>query len=232
MFKSHNQNWLICALLPFQRPEGKTTVPLSLESDGTNYSPIQLSKSHTLKGQPHHYIQGNPVTSWLLLHYETPQALKELTSLCDTEQPHVPDLHSLPIKGEREGLSWTNECPWWSWPWMNQIIKKKKSVTVDRWSCYFICLFLKTRVFSFYIRNFSWIIWYLPSPFLHPVPFLTLQRVQIWKSANCGYRKQIGARGGRERKKKKAREFIASRVYVFLISKERNIWWQGEVCLI
>lgn len=37
-------------------------MPLSLKSDGINYSPIQLSMSHTPKGQPHHHIQGNQIT--------------------------------------------------------------------------------------------------------------------------------------------------------------------------
>ena len=102
MFKSHSQNELICALLPFQGQEGKTTVPLSLEFDGTNYSPIQLSKSHTPKGQPHHYIQDNAISS-LLLGEETPQDYTQLTSLWDIE-PHAPDLLSLPIKGKERGL--------------------------------------------------------------------------------------------------------------------------------
>lgn len=97
-------------------------MPLFPEFDGTNYSPIQLSKSHTPKGQPHHYIQGNPI-SLLLLRYETPQAYKQLTSLWDTEQPHVPDLHSLPIKAERS-LVRDKRVSMVELALMNQVIKK------------------------------------------------------------------------------------------------------------
>lgn len=160
--------------------------------------------------------------------------LKRNSLLCEIQnKPHVPDLHSLPIKGEREGFHGHMSVHGGAGP--DEPNHFEKSITIDKWSVTLYVFFKKqkTRVFSFYIRNFF--LNYLislsaapPLPLFHPVPFLTLQRVQIWKSVNCGYRKQIGARGGERKKERKAREFIASRAYVFLIWKELNIWWQGE----
>ena len=58
------------------------------------------------------------------------------------------------------------------------------------------CVFFKTLLFQYKELSLNHLTFFFFFPFLHPLSFLTLQRVEIWKSANCGYRKEIREESG------------------------------------
>lgn len=146
----------LCTItLPAQRQEGKTTVPLSLEFDGTNYSPIQLSKSHTPKGQPHHYIQGNPITITTAALWNTP-GLKAThffvgyrTTTCSR-----PAFSS--HKEGKRGLGRDKWYPCWSWPWWTKPLLRKSNNYRQMILLLYICVpfFKDIWFFCFNIRSF------------------------------------------------------------------------------
>lgn len=141
--------------------------------------------------------------------------LKSNSLFCvwDTVQAHVPDLHFLPIKGQREVLSGTNECPLWNWPRRIKSLRKFNNY--------------RQMILSLYVSLLQdWIIfcWYrelFPELFDFVFPFSIPSRFspsKEWKSGNqqTGYKKRGGRGGCGERKKGK--------------KKKKNLLHQEHVC--
>lgn len=166
--------------------------------------------------------------------------LKRNSLLCEIQnKPHVPDLHSLPIKGEREGFHGHMSVHGGAGP--DEPNHFEKSITIDKWSVTLYVFFKKqkTRVFSFYIRNFflNYLISlsaappppaFSPCPLSHPPKSANLEISKLWlqkTDRGKGW-------GEKERKKSKRIYCIKSICVPNLEGAKYLVARRARVCLI